>query len=311
MKQYDIAILTDARYVNPSIIDEHIENVLLEDQIVKAALEKRGFTLIKVDWASKEFDWTSVEYAIFRSTWDYAERFDEFSLWCEEVQKTVQLINPYPQLCWNMDKHYLLEISAKGINIPTSLFIEPKQKASLSELLKNRNWSQSVLKPAISAGGRHTYKLDENNISDHEEVFQELILNESMMLQPFLTNIPLKGELSLMMMNGKFTHAVVKNVKKGDFRVQDDFGGTVQPYTPNEQEIDFAKAVVEACDPLPLYARVDIVLDNNNELALSELELIEPELWFRFNPEAADVLAEGIEKMINGKREGLLKDTTL
>ena len=29
------------------------------------------------------------------------------------------------------------------------------------------------------------------------------------------------------MINGQFTHAVLKKAKPGDFRVQDDFGGTV------------------------------------------------------------------------------------
>ena len=42
--------------------------------------------------------------------------------------------------------------------------------------------------------------------------------------------------------------------------------------------------------------RVDIILDNNNQLALSELELIEPEMWFRFNPDAAKKLAIKIKR---------------
>ena len=49
------------------------------------------------------------------------------------------------------------------------------------------------------------------------------------------------------------------------------------------------------------FARVDLVWDNNGELALSELELIEPELWFRFNAEAADELAEGIIDLANSE----------
>ena len=44
-----------------------------------------------------------------------------------------------------------------------------------------------------------------------------------------------------------------------------------------------------------------MVYDNNNELSLSELELIEPELWFRNYPEAAKNLAEEISKIIPSK----------
>jgi hypothetical protein len=43
-----------------------------------------------------------------------------------------------------------------------------------------------------------------------------------------------------------------------------------------------------------MYGRVDMFYDNNNILAIGELELIEPELWFRFCPEAADKLANEI-----------------
>ena len=120
-----------------------------------------------------------------------------------------------------------------------------------------------------------------------------------MILQPFQHNIVVKGEISLIVINGKFTHAVLKIAKKGDFRVQDDFGGSVHNYTPTLLEINFAEKAVEACDELPIYARVDVFTDNNNNLALAELELIEPELWFRNNPRAADELAKGVLQLIN------------
>jgi len=301
MKQYDIAILTDARYESPEVVNQYSENILLEDKILKDALEKVGLTVIKVDWARKDFDWHSVDYAVFRSTWDYAERFREFSTWCEDVMKKTVLINPYQQIRWNMDKHYLQDLEQKGINIPDSVFIEPGQKITLSELHNAYGWTITVLKPAISAGGRHTYKLHKDHLEDYESVFQELITEESMMLQPFLKNVSLKGELSLMMMNGQFTHAVIKKAKAGDFRVQDDFGGSVESHQATQEEIAFAQNVMNACEPLPLYARVDIVWDNDDQLALSELELIEPELWFRLYPAAADVLAEGVLNLVNDK----------
>jgi hypothetical protein len=44
---------------------------------------------------------------------------------------------------------------------------------------------------------------------------------------------------------------------------------------------------------------VDAVWDNNDNLALAELELIETELWFRNHPEAAEKLADAVAKYIN------------
>ena len=96
------------------------------------------------------------------------------------------------------------------------------------------------------------------------------------------------------MIGGKYTHAVKKIAMKDDFRVQDDHGGKVEKYKPTKEEITFSEDCLKASPFTPIYARVDIVYDNNNKPSLSELELIEPELWFRNYPEAAKYLAEGI-----------------
>ena len=115
-----------------------------------------------------------------------------------------------------------------------------------------------------------------------------------MLFQEFLNDIILQGEISLIMIGNQYTHAVIKHAKKGDFRVQDDHGGTVEKYNAKKKEILFAEKCLEAIPFTPMYARIDIVYDNNNNPSLSELELIEPELWFRNNPEAATILAEKI-----------------
>ena len=96
------------------------------------------------------------------------------------------------------------------------------------------------------------------------------------------------------MIDGKYTHAVRKIAKKGDFRVQDDHGGKVEKYNANKNEIQFAIKCLENCPEAPLYARVDIIYDNNGQISLGELELIEPELWFRNNPKSAKLLASKI-----------------
>ena len=122
-----------------------------------------------------------------------------------------------------------------------------------------------------------------------------------MLFQEFLNNIITQGEISLILIGGKYTHAVKKIAKKGDFRVQDDHGGRVEKYTPTKEEILFAENCLIASPFKPKYARVDIVYDNNNKPSLSELELIEPELWFRNYPLAAEKLAEEISNLVISK----------
>ena len=62
-----------------------------------------------------------------------------------------------------------------------------------------------------------------------------------MLFQQYLNNITAKGEISLIMIGGSYTHAVKKMAKEGDFRVQDDHGGTFEEYKATSEEIVFAK----------------------------------------------------------------------
>ena len=215
------------------------------------------------------------------------------------VSQKTNLLNTESIIRWNIDKHYLKDLQNKGIHCTPTLFIEKGSLGTLAELHEQTNWENMVLKPVISGAARHTYKLDPQNLYLHESIFNRLIQKEALMLQPFQKNIVEKGELSLILIDGKFTHAVLKIAKKGDFRVQDDFGGTVLKYKPNSEEIEFAETAVKACETMPIYARVDMFTDNNGQLALSELELIEPELWFRNNPDSADKLAIAVKKLIS------------
>ena len=294
MKNYDITILTEDRYDNIVANDENETNILLEDLIIQESLEKLGLKVFRTSWANPNFDWSTTKAVIFRTTWDYFDRFPEFSKWLEQTKDKTVFINPYETIKWNLDKHYLLELKKTGINIPPTVFIETGGKSSLKEIFENTNWKEAVLKPAVSGAGRHTYRIDQSNIQEYQSIFAQLLENESMMLQEFQQNIVEKGEIAFMIMGNKFTHAILKKAKKDDFRVQDDFGGTVEIYYPTKKEIDFAVRAVKNCGKKTSYARVDVFYDNNNQLAIGELELIEPELWFRFKNSAADELAEAI-----------------
>jgi glutathione synthase/RimK-type ligase-like ATP-grasp enzyme len=295
LSQFDITVLTDDRYEMPVERNTYIDNLLKEDNLLVSALEAQGLQVTRKSWSSRSFDWTSTRYAIFRTTWDYFERFDEFIRWLGKASRSTQLINEFKLAQWNLDKHYLVDLQNNGIPIVPTQFVKPHEKTTLMDELLKKGWTDgAVLKPSISGAARHTYRLKPHNIDNHEAIFQRLIRYESMMIQPFLESIIEKGEISLMVIDGKYSHAVLKKAKFGDFRVQDDFGGTVHHYEASLEERVIAEKAVAACPYHPLYARVDLVWDQEGNLAVSELELIEPELFFRNHPEAADQLAEAV-----------------
>jgi len=294
MYKYDLTILTDCRYHNPKELNDYINNVLLEDKLLKNALEKKGLRVTRTYWDNPDFDWSETKYAIFRSTWDYFDRIDEFLPWIEKTSQLTSFINPISLIKWNLDKHYLADLKEYGIDIPDTIFIKKGDKRTLSEILTDTNWAEFILKPAISGAARHTYRFYRAEIINYEEIFSELIANESMLLQEFQKNILSQGELAFMLFGGRFSHSVLKIAKAGDFRVQDDFGGTVHDYNPTENEIAFAEKAIAALSTLPAYARVDVFWNNEGKPVVSELEMIEPELWFRKSEKAADMLSNHI-----------------
>lgn len=293
-RQYDVVILTQKEYVNPLELTPYIENILLEDLLLINTLEHKGLKVIRVAWDDPDFIWESGQFAVFRAIWDYFHRYDEFQHWLSTASKKIQLINSYDVIKWNMNKYYLSFLNDKGINIPPTLFIDQGQSCSLEALVGQTNWTRLILKPAVSGGARHTYLFNREDVASYQHVFAQLVANESMLLQEFQYSIQSQGEVSFMVFAGTYSHAVLKNAAPGDFRVQDDFGGTVHAYQASTEEIAFVEQVITQCTEMPVYARVDVMRDNQQQLCLSELELIEPELWLRKSDGAAQALADAV-----------------
>ncbi len=299
MKEFDVVLLTDSRYVNPKKIDPYIQNVLKEDRLVMDGLEKLNLRTIKKDWNDTNFNWSSTKSAIFRSTWDYFDQFSNFRNWLELVKEQCYLINPYEQINWNLDKHYLLDLQKLDLPIVESVFVSKKTQLNLETISKSKNWKDIVIKPTISGAARHTYHLKNDEIKKFQDKWLSLTNNEDFMVQEFQKNILSTGEIAVMLFGGEYSHSVLKKAKKGDFRVQDDFGGSVEIINPSLEIIELAEKTVKSLKTMPLYARVDIIFDNGSNPVISELELIEPELWFRFKEESAFKLAEIVKDFLN------------
>lgn len=224
-KSFDVLVLTEQRYISPTETNPYIDNVLLEDRLVVEALQQQGLRAKRVDWAGPSIDWADTETVLFRSTWDYFDQYPRFQKWMQATEQVTNMINPSETIRWNIDKHYLGDIQRRGINIPETLFLETGDGRSLKDLIDETGWEDLILKPCISGGAKNTFRLNRANISKHEPIFRKLISEEAFMIQPTQHDVLKEGELSLMVFGGRYTHAVKKIAKAGDFRVQDDWGG--------------------------------------------------------------------------------------
>ena len=295
----DLVIAVEAKYVNPNRDDWYEAQIAKENDLLLSACKSNGIDAKLVAWDDAEFDWSNTKAVLIREVWDYFHRFKEFKEWMEAVSSKTRLINDASVIKWNWDKHYMADVEKNGVAIVPTLFIEIGDPRRLSEIIRSSGWNECILKPCISGGARHTYKLNSSNCAEYEEIHAALIKDEPMMLQPFIHSIGTKGEVSFIVINGKYEHAVLKKAKEGDFRVQDDWGGTLHEYQISNEEIKLAEDIVKRSCPSAFYARVDLVWGDQNELLLGELELIEPELWFRRNEKAAENLILGIKNSIS------------
>ena len=302
MKKYDVVVLTDSRYVNPLKTNTYISNVLREDELVINALKEKNLSVVKKDWNDSIFDWETTRSILFRSTWDYFDKFELFKKWFNKTKNKCLMINSTETIEWNIDKHYLLDLQEYQIPIPNSEFIKRGSSIDLLLLMQKKNWNEIVVKPTISGAAKNTYRLKEEEIIQFGPTWEKLIYKEDFIVQEFQNNVITEGEVAMIVIGGKFTHAVLKKAKEGDFRVQDDFGGSIAIYNPSEEMVKLAEKCTRILTPIPSYARVDIIWDNLMDLAVSELELIEPELWFRLNPNAAQKLAHHVDLILSEKK---------
>jgi glutathione synthase/RimK-type ligase-like ATP-grasp enzyme len=296
MPATDVALLTDHRFVAPVAEpgDWYLANILTDDALLAAALARRGLTSVRVDWADPAIDWTRFRVVVFRTTWDYFDRREEFRGWLDRLAAPTQVCNPVDVVIRNMDKHYLAELAAAGVPVVPGRYLERGARCDLAAVLAESGWAEAVVKPCVSGAARHTYRVSRGNAADLDAVVGPLLAQESFLVQPFLGSVPLHGEDSLMLFRGRFTHAVRKRAKPGDFRVQDDHGGTVTGCSPTAEQIELAQRAVSALQPAPAYGRVDMACDDDGRWVVMEVELIEPELWLRSYPPAADAFADEI-----------------
>lgn len=296
----EIALVTERRYEEASNQTPYTANIFEEDRLLSEALAHRGIRSRRVDWSRTDVDWSAFSAVVLRTPWDYFDRFEAFSRWLDGLQRHPCVLNDLSTLRWNIDKHYLAELEAAGLPIVPTCFVERGDTTSLREAMASLETDAVVYKPTVSGAARETYRVRAGEAAEHADRFASLTAERAMMVQPFMPSILEHGEVTVVAMQGRPTHGLVKKAKAGDFRVQDDHGGTLHAHVPADDELRLTQAALEVRAPTPVYGRVDMVRDEAGIARIMELELIEPELWLRLHPPAAHAFADGIQAALQG-----------
>lgn len=279
-----------------------------DDHPLHAELQGRGVAFEQPAWDG-DVDWSSYDAALIRTTWDYMPRRDAFVAWAEATQQVTRLFNPAEVIRWNTHKGYLRDLAARGVPIAPTLWAEPGETLDVAKAISEQGWSRGFIKPVVGACAVGTLRFDADEAGlqrAQAHVDAMLAGGEGVMLQPYLAQVEVKGELSAIVFDGEISHAVQKIPVPGDYRVQDDHGASDHPVTLDEGQRElFLSVMTEAHALAPglkgaplLYARVDVMWDDDDALCVTELELVEPSLFFRHGPDGAKLLVDALVRRI-------------
>ena len=153
-----------------------------------------------------------------------------------------------------------------------------------------------VMKPTVGANSDNIFVLTRPLRADVTAELGRVFANRPFFVQPFVDSVRSEGEYSLFFFGGEYSHAILKKPKQGDFRTQEEHGADILGVAAPAALVEIARRVLGVVNPQPVYVRADFVRDAGERFLLMELELIEPALYFRTDPESANRFASALNR---------------
>ncbi len=264
-----------------------------DDRILLQELRKRGLTVSTAVWNDPLVDWAAARLCMMRSTWDYHYRYDEFVEWIRRVASVTVVRNDPSLLVWNAHKSYLSALERLGVPVVPTLWVRRGESRALGEVSEARGWRNLVLKPARGVAS-HNVTLVRGDLAAQaigQARLDAMLQTEDVLIQPYLDAVASYGERALIFLRGCYSHAIVKKPFDRVLAITEgppSVGATCE-------EVDAASRAIAAVPGEPLYARVDLLNDDEGQPLVSEVELIEPGLYLGAHEPASRAFADAIE----------------
>ncbi|MBL0922501.1 MAG: hypothetical protein IBJ10_10290 [Phycisphaerales bacterium] len=272
----------------------NLPDLIADEGPLREALRAAGIDAVPAVWSDPTVDWSAFDACIVRTPWDYTTQREAFLAWAERTESRMPLFNSAATLRWNTDKRYLHGLAREGVRIVPFQIFERGGAMDLGAALSTTGWDRAVIKPVVGATARRqirVHALDKPDLAAAQAHLNDALIDEDMIVQPYVQSVTEEGEASLVYFGGAFSHALRKRPKRGDYRVQMDWGGTYERLHASAAQKAEADRVLDAIGPAMLaageapeaapllYARVDL-LDWEGAPAVIELEVVEPQLFF-------------------------------
>lgn len=272
-----ILIATCSEYPHPT---PNLEALL-------TALRSAGAQAAYRPWKTTPVDIFAASDAVLPlCCWDYYDDPERFLAWIAALEDSgARLINEPATLRWNFRKTYLLEMAAAGFPVPKTVHLPDASRTAVEERMRAEGWQVAVLKPVSGQSGYGVHRLDWA-----ERAQWPIAGAGEALLQEYQEDIAALGETTLTFIDGRFSHAVRRVLKPGEWRANPQFGITYERQEVSADVVKAAGAYLRLLPQTPLYARVDGLVRPGGFM-LTELELIDPYLYLEFAPGSADRMA--------------------
>ena len=265
-----------------------------DDGLLLEELRRRGASARAEVWDDAAVPWAGYDAVVLRSCWDYHLRLQAFVEWTARVEAAgATLWNPGALVRANAHKSYLRALAASGVAVLPTAWLPRGAGVDFAAVLADRGWDQAVVKPAVSASAHRTWRVARDAARSRQAELDTLLADGDVLVQDFAPEVAAEGEWSFVFLAGDYSHAVLKRPAAGDYRVQDEWGGTASASAPAPALVDQARRVAGTVPGRWLYARVDGI-DRSGVLVVMELELIEPCLFLSRAETAPSRLADAI-----------------
>lgn len=251
-----------------------------------------------VEWHNPSVDWSIFESALVTTAWDYSDDLEKFLDMMSSVSKKTTLFNEIGSMQWNAEKNYLFELEKEGTPIIPTKFIPHLTVEAAEDCFDLFSTDDLVLKPMVGAAGHGQFRLKRTSRTSSISTASS---EHGWLVQPFQDSILTEGELSLVYFGGIFSHAIRKCPRKGEYRVQTEYGGTDQKAAVTKEAGEIAEKILSLLPVIPLFGRVDLVRLNSGELGIMECEFIEPYLYPEYCPDFAKTFSQAYLDALNSK----------
>lgn len=263
------------------------------------AMAATGWDVECVPWRNPAHDWNQYDAVYICTPWDYPDDPALFMQTLEAIESSsAKLINPISLVRWSLAKTYLRDLAERGGAVVPSLWIDQFDAAQVPGWFEHFGAEKVVIKPEVGTNAQDQFVLGNPVGGDQLAELEQVYASQPFFVQPFISNVQSEGEYSLFFFSGEYSHAILKTPEQGDFRSQEEHGADIKSVTATDQQIEAAEQLLALVEPQPAYVRVDLVRDDDDNYLLMELELIEPSLYLRTDPESAGRFARAFDQAV-------------